>query len=81
MLAFVMAHPPTKMASNPARIALRNGTRALRLICSKVSVMIGISSVEPRKSRFPYDGKCLPHAERPASLYPFIDAIPYWDTS
>jgi hypothetical protein len=39
--------------------------------------MIGISRDEPRKSRFPYEGKCFPQVVIPASLYPFIAAMPY----
>lgn len=69
MDGLVMPQPPTNMASSlPVAMALRNGTRALRESSSSVCVMMGMSRLEPRKSRFPYEGKCLPQVATPASL-------------
>jgi hypothetical protein len=49
-------------------MAFRKGTRALSESSSRVWVMIGMSRLDPKKSRFPYEGKCFPQVATPASL-------------
>ena len=76
-----IAQPPTMSESTPWAIALRKGIKALKLSCSNDSVITGTSSEEPRNSRLPYDGKCLPQFATPASLKPLRKAAPYFETS